>query len=84
MKCPMSTAQIIMVDGRQAVELPEEFRLDAGSVSIRREGNAVILEPVGVDHWPDGFFEAIRIDDANWQRPAQGDLPPVPVLNKLA
>ena len=78
----MSTAQVIMVDGRQTITLPEGIRIDSENVSIRREGDAIIIEPVRVDRWPDKFFEAIQINDANWERPVQGDLPSVPDLNK--
>ncbi len=44
----------------QAVRLPKEFRFEGGEVEIRREGNAVILEPVTRREWPAGFFEDIR------------------------
>lgn len=42
----MSTAKAkIFWTGRsQAVRLPKEFRFDSDEVSIRREGNSVILE----------------------------------------
>jgi hypothetical protein len=32
--------------------------------------------------WPEGFFESIRIDDANFTRPEQGELPPVVELTR--
>jgi virulence-associated protein VagC len=81
----MSTAEIIDVAGWQAVKLPAEFHFDGNVVSIRREGNAVILEPVESAEslpsaWPEGFFEAIRIDDPKFVRPTQGKLPPTPDL----
>jgi len=31
----------------QAVRLPKEFRFEGTEVKIRREGNCVVLEPVG-------------------------------------
>ena len=37
----------------QAVRLPKEFRLPGLSVSIRRSGNSIILEPV--DEWPEDY-----------------------------
>ena len=74
----MSTAEIVNIGGSQAVKLPEEFRFNASTVSIRREGEAVILEPVKPQTWPEGFFEAIRIDDPDFVRPDQGQLPPIP------
>jgi virulence-associated protein VagC len=81
----MSTAEIIDVGGGQAVKLPEEFQFEGEVVSIRREGDAVILEPVGVAEsvpaaWPDGFFDSIRIEDPKFIRPDQGQTPPVPRL----
>jgi virulence-associated protein VagC len=44
----------------QAVRLPKEFRFEGDEVEIRREGNAVILEPVRRREWPKGFFEDLR------------------------
>lgn len=76
----MSTAEIIDVSGGQAVRLPEGYRFDTPTVSIRKEGEAVILEPAKPRTWPEGFFEAIRIDDPKFIRPDQGQLPPVPSL----
>jgi virulence-associated protein VagC len=65
----------------QVVSLPEEFRLATPTVSIRREGDAVILEPVKPTSWPDHFFEDIRIDDSAFVRPEQGSPPPAPCCN---
>ncbi len=53
----MNTAEIVDIGGIQAVKLPEGFRFDSGAVSIRREGDAAILEPVKRTMWPEGFFE---------------------------
>ena len=39
-------AKIIRVGRSQQVELPEQFRFEGSEVSIRREGQKVILEPV--------------------------------------
>ena len=47
----MTTAEIIDIAGGQAVKLPAEFHFDGAIVSIRREGNAVILEPVDMPNW---------------------------------
>jgi len=35
-----------------------------------------------LDAWPPGFFEAIRIGDLAFARPEQGQLPPIPVLDR--
>lgn len=67
----MVTAEIIQSGDSQSVRLPNEFHFAAKQVSIRREGDAVILEPIRQASWPPGFFEAIRIDDAAFVRPPQ-------------
>jgi antitoxin VapB len=46
----METAKIFWTGRSQAVRLPKEFRFDVGEVSIKRRGEAVILEPVA-DNW---------------------------------
>ncbi len=40
----------------QAVRLPKEFRFDGDEVEIRKEGEAVILEPVKKQAWPKGYW----------------------------
>jgi antitoxin VapB len=77
----MTTAEVIDIRGAQAVKLPDEFRFEGDRVSIRREGKAVILEPVPPATWPEGFFDRIRIDDPNFVRPDQGLTPPAPTLD---
>lgn len=59
----MTTTQIIELDGTQAVRLPEEFRFASPTVSIRKDGQAVVLEPLKATTWPPDFFEAIHITD---------------------
>ncbi|MBY3234697.1 AbrB/MazE/SpoVT family DNA-binding domain-containing protein [Rhizobium laguerreae] len=46
----METAKIFWSGHSQAVLLPKEFRLDGDSVAIRRQGRAIILEPIS-DDW---------------------------------
>jgi antitoxin VapB len=77
----MKTVEVIQIDGSQAIKLPEDFRFNQSTVSIRREGKAVILEPIGLVTWPPSFFEAIRIDDPAFHRPDQGQVPPAPTLS---
>ncbi len=68
----------LFTNGRsQAVRIPKELRFEGREVSIRRIGDGVLLMPVKASTWPEGFFESIRIDDANFTRPEQGELPPV-------
>ena len=77
----MQTAEIIHTNGTQAVKLPDGFHFEGDVVSIRREGEAVILEPVKAATWPPGFFDRIRIDDPAFTRPEQGPVPPAPPLD---
>ncbi len=77
----MKTTEVILLNGRQAVRLPDEFRFIDTTVSIRKEGEAVILEPVKSNTWPAGFFTDIRVDDPALARPPQGDTPPAPAID---
>ena len=77
----VNTTQIISIDGHQAVKLPDEFRFDDVTVSIRKEGAAVIVEPMTPKTWPAGFFEDIRILDPAFARPPQGETPPAPAID---
>ncbi|MRG54067.1 AbrB/MazE/SpoVT family DNA-binding domain-containing protein [Phyllobacterium sp. SYP-B3895] len=45
----MDTAKIFWSGRSQAVRLPKEFRFETSEVRIRRQGNAVILEPIAND-----------------------------------
>lgn len=74
----MNTTQIVSIGNHQAVKLPEEFRFPGTVVSIRKEGDAVILEPIRPTTWPTNFFAQIRIDDPAFARPTQGEAPPTP------
>lgn len=71
----MKVAEIIRAEGSQLVRLPDEFRLEGDTVSVRRQGEAIILEPVRPSTWPPGFFDRIRIDDPAFVRPSQGRAP---------
>ena len=73
----MKTAQVISFDGEQAVKLPAEFRVSSDALSIRKDGDAIILEPLKALDWPEGFFDEIHIDDPAFARPPQGQMPPV-------
>lgn len=41
----------------QAVRLPKDFRFEGDEVSIRREGDAVVLEPIRKPDWRPGFWQ---------------------------
>jgi len=57
-----STAKIFKNGRSQAVRLPKEFRLKGREVSIRKEGEKVILEPLETTQWPKGFWEIFTPD----------------------
>lgn len=63
------TAKLFWSGRSQAVRLPKEFRMEGAEVRIRRQGVAVILEPVASDwawlddivgEFSDDFFAAGR------------------------
>lgn len=76
----METAKLFTTGGSQAVRLPKEYRFQGSEVFIRKEGEAVIIEPKSKGRWPRGFFKRIRIMDRNFRRPRQGSLPAVAQL----
>ena len=47
------------------------------AVSVRQEGDAVVLEPAKPKFWPEGFFDSVYVTDPAFERPEQGQLPPV-------
>jgi antitoxin VapB len=71
----MSTAKVFWSDHSQAVRLPKEFRVDADFVFIRREGDAIILEPIPKEwswlHRIKGRFDQDFIDAVNEELPQQ-------------
>lgn len=71
------TTTLFMNGRSQAVRIPKELRLEGREVTIRRMGDGLLLVPVKASSWPLHFFESIRIDDENFSRPEQGELPPV-------
>ena len=73
----METATVTLEGELQTVRLPKGFRLPTPTVSVRHEGEAVVLEPVKSKSWPERFFDLIHISDKTFVRPEQGTLPPV-------
>jgi len=72
----------VFSNGRsQAIRIPKELRFQGREVSIRRLGDGVLVVPVKASTWPEGFFESIRIDDVNFTRPEQGELPSIVDFN---
>ena len=77
------TTRVFSIGRSQAVRLPKEFRFGSDEVLIRKEGNAVILEPLPEDwSWLDAivrpidedFLEAVaqRPGDRGWHSTAGG------------
>ena len=71
----MTEAKLFWSGRSQAVRLPKAFRFDADSVRIRREGRAVILEPIA-DAW-DWLDPLIGPVDEAFAR-AAAEQPPAP------
>jgi antitoxin VapB len=59
MKKNQNRAALFMSGGSQAVRLPKEYRFEASAVRIRREGRAVVLEPLEKAGWPEGYWERL-------------------------
>lgn len=66
------TARIFRTGRSQAVRLPKEFRFEGDTVLVRREGNAVILEPTR--GWPEGYVESFAGIPEDFDRPPQGEM----------
>jgi antitoxin VapB len=64
------TASVFWTGRSQAVRLPKEFRFNGNSVLVRREGNAVILEPA--QDWPEDYVESFAGVPDDFDRPSQG------------
>jgi antitoxin VapB len=70
---PSERAKLFAHGGSQAVRLPKAFRFGGTEVFIRREGDRVILEPVG--HDPEAFWA--KIDGLA----DQGSAEPLPLVH---
>ncbi|HYS09468.1 MAG TPA: type II toxin-antitoxin system VapB family antitoxin [Myxococcales bacterium] len=62
-------AKVFWTGRSQAVRLPKEFRFDADTVLVRRQGNAVVLEPA--DEWPEGYVDSFAGAPEDFTRPPQ-------------
>lgn len=63
----MDVAKLFWSGRSQAVRLPKAYRMDAAEVRIRRQGSAIVLEPVANDWgWLDtlGTFDADAVEAA--------------------
>lgn len=77
----LQTAKVFWSGRSQAVRLPKEFRVDGKEVLIRREGDAIVLQPLSAGwEWlknmpgrVDADFEAAANDEMPWG-PSDKDL----------
>lgn len=75
----METVTVTVEGDRQTVRLPKSVHLPS-TVFVRQDGDTVVLEPARPKTWPEGFFDSIHVTDATFERPEQGQLPPVKSL----
>ena len=64
------TARVFWTGRSQAVRLPKEFRVEGDTVLVRRQGNAIVLEPA--HEWPEGYVESFAGVPDDFSRPPQG------------
>ena len=55
----VARAKLFQNGRSQAVRLPKPFRFKGDEVNVRREGDAVILEPVKKRAWPKGYWARV-------------------------
>ena len=68
----METATVIREGDLQTIRLPKGFHFSTPTVSVRHDGEAIVLEPMKARAWPERFFEGIHISDPAFVRPARG------------
>ena len=73
-----TTTTLLQNGDSQAVRLPKDFRLPGKEVSIRRLGTGFLIEPIRETSWPEGYFDAILIDDKAFAPPDQKTTPSSP------
>jgi antitoxin VapB len=78
-------AKVFWTGRSQAIRLPKAYRFDGDEVTIRRDGDAVILEPLAKRRWPPGYWESFGPVGEDFRAPEP--LPPSPhrddALDKL-
>jgi len=71
-KTKRTIAKLFWSGRAQAVRLPKEFRFDGETVLVRRQGDAVILEPNRPDGgWPERWIESFGGMPDDFVRPPQ-------------
>jgi antitoxin VapB len=74
----MQSAKLFKSGRSQAVRLPKEFRFEGTEVRIRRQGSAVILEPIPNDWlWLDAVCGPVDADfeQAALEQPGEQNRP---------
>ncbi len=71
------TAKLFTHGGSQAVRLPKAFRFEGTEVSVRKDGDAVILEPVPVrkESW-EAFWARLDATEGDEPFPDPPEDPP--------
>ncbi|MDH2927824.1 AbrB/MazE/SpoVT family DNA-binding domain-containing protein [Lonepinella koalarum] len=71
----MTTAKLFWTGNSQALRLPKAFRFNSKEVSIRKQGQKVILEPIVNDwSWLDELAEMGKLDESFVQAIEEGRL----------
>lgn len=75
---PYGVAKLFRHGRSQAVRLPKEFRLPGSEVRVRKVGDAVVLEPIGVPFDMDAWFAELDKYKAVPFMDEGRDQPPMP------
>ena len=56
----MVRARLFSTGRFQVVRLPKDFRFPGDEVTLRREGDSVVMEPVRKRAWPRGYWKRLE------------------------
>jgi antitoxin VapB len=62
-------AKVFWSGPSQAVRLPKAFRFTTGEVTVRKVGDALILEPAPKQEWPVGYAASFANMPDDFERP---------------
>lgn len=62
-------AKVFWSGPSQAVRIPKAFRFSTDEVTVRKVGNALILEPVPKQGWPVGYAASFANLPEDFERP---------------
>lgn len=62
-------AKVFWSGPSQAVRLPKAFRFKTNEVTVRKVGNALILEPASKRAWPVGYAASFAKMPRDFERP---------------